>query len=131
MRTVAIVALLLVLAATPAQALTLEQAHEMVLPQAQLSEFRFAHDSWALTDDKAAHFGMGFTLSIVTAWLFNVHSESGQWKNLIWNTLFWTAWEVKDGHMPYEKYGKIGGDGWSTPDWGYSNAGNAGAMIIW
>jgi len=126
-----ILALALLLSASSAQALTLDEAHRLALPQADRAEFRFAEDSWVLTDDKAAHFGLGFTICTITAWAWDVESEPQQWGNLFWNAAFWTAWEIKDGLLPWERYGAIGGDGPSYKDWAYSMAGAALAMLIW
>jgi len=123
-------ALVLLCLSAPAQALTLEQANVAVQDSIGTS-FRWAYDSGKLTDDKVAHFGVGFTLCTMTAWAFDVDSEPGKVGNWLWNGAFWVAWELKDGLLQWENYGKVGGDGFSWWDLTYSMAGAGLAMLIW
>lgn len=47
----------------------------------------------------------------------------GLFGNLTFATIFNLSWEVKDGLLPYEKYGSIGGDGFSFRDFSATQIG--------
>jgi hypothetical protein len=78
---------------------------------------RIARDKWKSTDgmflkyDKIEH-GVG---SLLLFWLLSflflstTESASGSF-------LAGVAWELKDGHLPYEKWGWFGGEGFSIKD---------------
>jgi hypothetical protein len=118
-------------AITVAEAAARAQAQARTQDTAYTTEWRWAEDSWELTDDKVAHFGVGFALATVSAWATDAHSEPAQWGVLVGNAAFWSVWEAKDALTPWEKYGKVGGDGWSWADWTYSMAGATLALLIW
>ncbi len=76
-------------------------------------KFRFAKDSWFSKErsifkkgifqyDKIQHFVGGIILGIV----FELETATA---------LGW-SWEIKDGYVPYEKVGFLGGDGFSWKD---------------
>lgn len=84
---------------------------------------RFAKDSWFSVErtfsekglfryDKIQHLVGGFILGLV----FNIY----------WASSFNVLWEVKDGFLPYEKIGFLGGDGFSWKD---ASATQFGIMI--
>ena len=100
-------------------------------PAASTNYFRWADDSPKLTDDKAAHFGMGFTLGYLS--LHAVAPETASQRSLVMatNVSFWLLWEVKDGFLSWESCGPIGGDGFSVWDLAYSVAGAALAFTLY
>lgn len=92
-------------------------------------DFRFASDPWT-GEDKLDHLTGGmattFLTTFVVAALNDMNSDlsNKQARDIaLWNAAFWTLWEVKDALVPYEEYGKIGGDGFSHKDLVWSLAG--------
>jgi hypothetical protein len=77
-----------------------------------IAQFRVADphkDKWA-RDDKAAHlFGNYFAIDLTRQWM----SDKAAIPLLLTAGVLW---EVKDGFVPYEKYGFWGGEGFSTKD---------------
>jgi len=122
-------ALALCLIASSASALTIDQAHKVALPQVQKSNWGFAQDSWKLTDDKAAHFGMAFASTTLSAWAFRDETAAERRGILAGNLIFWTLWEIKDGFGGY-KESPLWGEGFSFPDLGYSAIACLLAMAI-
>lgn len=95
--------------------------------QAHAVEFRFANDQWK-TQDKLEHFIGGAGTTTISGFAVSIfHDDLMDNKTIttiaIANIAFWTLWEVKDGLVPYEKYGEIGGDGFSYKDLLWSAAG--------
>lgn len=73
------------------------------------SKWRWAHDSW-LTDDKGFHcFGSAYLFLALIKFLPLFHA-------LIITTILGLLWEIKDAIFPYERYGFLGGDGFSYKD---------------
>jgi uncharacterized protein YfiM (DUF2279 family) len=92
-------------------------------------EFRFAHDPWK-GEDKTDHLIGGSVTTLVSSMSVRIFNDgrmnSKQIRNVfIINAIAWTLWEVKDAVVPYEKYGSIGGDGFSYKDLLWSLAGIA------
>lgn len=104
---------------------------EIVAQERPKAYFRFAQDGAALKDDKAAHFGIGFAAATLSAWVFDAHNAPRQLGVLGWQGVGWLAWEIKDGLVPWESAGAIGGDGFSVWDLAYSMAGAAMALLVY
>ena len=92
-------------------------------------EFRIAHDSWTSYDKFVDHGFGAFALAYITASLTHAHSSDANRRVFYWSAAFWTGNEIKDGFMPWEKFGAIGGDGFSIKDLVWS-LGGAGLGIL-
>lgn len=90
-------------------------------PGASYGTFRLAHDSWgkhmvlfgseshyAWTDHSLGSFGL--------YQYFRYNRKNSKWKAFERTLALGILWEIKDGFVPYEKYGKIGGEGFSKKD---------------
>lgn len=92
---------------------------------------RIAKDKWASTDgaflkyDKIEHLFGSLLLFWFLAFLYLSTAESA-----IGALLAGICWEFKDGHLPYEKWGWIGGEGFSIKDVVANSAGIALGILI-
>jgi len=109
----------------------LDDLHRADLPLVgqEMYQWGLARDSWRLTDDKVAHFGMGFATTSLSAWAFRDETPAERRGILAYNLAFWFLWEIKDGFGGWEKRA-IYGDGFSIADFGYSAVGCLLAMAI-
>lgn len=79
------------------------------------AQFRIADDHWdskqgtVLKHDKLEHFAVSSGLTIG----LQILDKKNGWKYAL---LSGFLWEIKDGLMPYEKYGEFGGEGFSSKD---------------
>lgn len=74
-----------------------------------ISKWRWAHDSW-FTNDKGFHcFG--------TSYLFLALLKFLPLSHVLFSVFFLgLLWEIKDAIFPYERFGFLGGDGFSYKD---------------
>jgi uncharacterized protein YfiM (DUF2279 family) len=91
---------------------------------------RVAHDSWMGEDKVVDHFFGSFAVAYISASLTHASSSQAQARVFYWCAGFWTANEVKDAFLPWEKVGWIGGDGFSYKDLVWSLAGTGLGLII-
>ena len=76
-----------------------------------LGEWRWADDTSEFTMDKQAHF-----VGSAGAYFFFRHKEYTKLESMKYSLYLGLAKEVIDSVVPYEKYGKWGGDGFSKYD---------------
>ena len=84
----------------------------------ELGEWRWANDTIELTHDKEAHLVGSFGLY----YLFR-HKEFNKTQSILYSLGIGLLKETSDALLPYEKYGRIGGDGFSKYDLYYNIAG--------
>ena len=82
------------------------------------SEWRWADDKSEFTMDKQAHFVGSFGLYFMLR-----HKEFSELDSFKYSLYCGLGKEVIDAFVPYEKYGKAGGDGFSKYDLIYDIAG--------
>ena len=92
----------------------------MVLLMVSLAhtEWRWANDTSEFTMDKEAHLVGSFGLY----YLFR-HKEFNETQSILYSVSLGILKETSDALLPYEKYGRIGGDGFSKYDLYYNIAG--------
>ena len=78
------------------------------------SEWRWADDTAEFEMDKQAHFVGSFGLYFMFR-----HKDFSELDSFKYTLYCGIAKEVFDAYVPYEKYGKWGGDGFSKYDLGY------------
>ena len=78
------------------------------------TEWRWANDTAEFTMDKQAHFVGSYGLYFM--FRYKDFSELDSFKYSLYCGI---AKEVIDAYVPHEKYGKVGGDGFSKYDLGY------------
>ena len=82
------------------------------------AEWRWANDDMEFTMDKEAHLVGSFGLY----YLFR-HKEFNETQSILYSVSLGILKETSDALLPYEKYGRIGGDGFSKYDLYYNIAG--------
>ena len=82
------------------------------------AEWRWANDTSEFTMDKEAHLVGSFGLY----YLFR-HKEFNETQSIFYSISLGILKETSDALLPYEKYGRIGGDGFSKYDLYYNIAG--------
>ena len=82
------------------------------------AEWRWANDDMEFTMDKEAHLVGSFGLY----YLFR-HKEFNETQSILYSVSLGLLKETSDALLPYEKYGRIGGDGFSKYDLYYNIAG--------
>ena len=87
--------------------------------------WRWADDKW-LGQDKRMHFVGGMVAMVLCALVFGVTGRA-----LAIASLSWWAFEIKDAIIPWEKYGRWGGDGFSYKDALASTAGACFTYLLW
>jgi len=107
-----------------------QYAGEKATPAPSRSDLRIAHDSW-VGEDKFIDHGFGsFAVAYISASLTHAHSSQAEARVFYWCAGFWTANEIKDAILPWEKVGWIGGDGFSYKDLVWSLVGTGLALTI-
>jgi hypothetical protein len=76
-----------------------------------LGEWRWADDTSEFTMDKEAHF-----VGSAGAYFFFRHKGYSQYESMEYSLYLGLAKECIDAMLPYEKYGRWGGDGFSKYD---------------
>ena len=89
------------------------------------SEWRWADDTAEFTMDKEAHF-----VGSAGAYFFFRHKEYTEIESIKYSFYLGLAKECIDAVVPWEKYGRWGGDGFSKYDLYYDIAGIGLAYII-
>jgi len=89
------------------------------------TEWRWADDTAELTMDKEAHF-----VGSAGAYFFFRHKDYTQKESILYSFYLGLAKECIDAVLPYEKYDKWGGDGFSKYDLAYDLAGIGVAYLI-
>ena len=104
-------------------------------PNAKLGHWRWANDKW--TKHTEYFFGEShYSLTdhgIGSYMLFQDFRHNRKMSNrkaFIWLLACGTAWEIKDGLVPYEKYGKVGAEGFSWKDITKDVMGASTAMLF-
>ena len=82
------------------------------------TEWRWANDTSEFTMDKEAHLVGSFGLY----YLFR-HKEFNETQSILYSVSLGILKETSDALLPYEKFGRIGGDGFSKYDLYYNIAG--------
>ena len=82
------------------------------------TEWRWANDTSEFTMDKEAHLVGSFGLY----YLFR-HKEFNETQSILYSVSLGLLKETSDALLPYEKYGRMGGDGFSKYDLYYNIAG--------
>ena len=89
------------------------------------TEWRWADDTSEFTMDKEAHLVGSFGLY----YLFR-HKEFNETQSILYSVSLGILKETSDALLPYEKYGRIGGDGFSKYDLYYNIAGIGLAYVL-
>ena len=97
----------------------------MVITIGYPHEWRWADDSMEMTFDKEAHLAGSFGLY----YMFKYKGFS-DWESVLYTVTLGLTKETFDALIPWEKYGKIGGDGFSKYDLYYDIAGIGAAYLI-
>ena len=79
------------------------------------TEWRWADDTLKFTMDKQAHFVGSYGLYFMFR-----HKDFSELDSFKYSLYCGIAKEVIDAYVPHEKYGKVGGDGFSKYDLGYN-----------
>ena len=87
----------------------------MILITTLQAEWRWAEDSSKFTFDKEAHLVGSFGLYFMFR-----HKDYSELDSFKYTLYCGIAKEVIDAYVPHEKYGKVGGDGFSKYDLGYN-----------
>ena len=82
------------------------------------AEWRWADDTSEFTMDKEAHF-----VGSAGAYFFFRHKDFSEKESILYSFYLGLGKEVIDAVLPYEKYGRWGGDGFSKYDLAYDLAG--------
>ena len=90
----------------------------MVITIGYPRQWRWANDSMEMTFDKEAHLAGSFGLY----YMFKYKGFSDK-EVLLYTFVLGLLKEVIDANLPYEKYGRIGGDGFSKYDLVYNTIG--------
>ncbi len=91
----------------------------------ELGKWRWADDTSEFTHDKEAHF-----VGSAGAYFFFRHKDYTIKESILYSFYLGLGKECIDALIPWEKYGKWGGDGFSKYDLGYDLAGIGVAYII-
>ena len=78
-------------------------------------DWRWADDTSEFTMDKEAHF-----VGSAGAYFFFRHKDYTEKESVLYSLYLGLAKETIDALVPHEKYGRIGGDGFSKYDLGYN-----------
>ena len=78
------------------------------------TEWRWANDTSEFTNDKQAHFVGSFGLYFMFR-----HKDFSELDSFKYTLYCGLGKEIIDAYVPYEKYGKSGGDGFSKYDLAY------------
>ena len=89
------------------------------------SEWRWANDTMELTHDKEAHF-----VGSAGAYFFFRHKGYTEKESILYSFYLGLGKECVDAILPWEKYGRWGGDGFSKYDLAYDIAGIGVAFLI-
>ena len=89
------------------------------------SEWRWASDTMELTHDKEAHF-----VGSAGAYFFFRHKDYTELQSIRNSFYLGLTKECIDALLPYEKYGRWGGDGFSKYDLYYNISGIGLAYVI-
>ena len=89
------------------------------------SEWRWADDTAEFTMDKEAHF-----VGSAGAYFFFRHKDYTEKESALYAFYLGLGKECLDAVLPYEKYGRWGGDGFSKYDLAYDLAGIGVAYLI-
>ena len=89
------------------------------------TEWRWANDTSEFTMDKEAHLVGSFGLY----YLFR-HKEFNETQSILYSISLGLLKETSDALLPYEKYGRMGGDGFSKYDLYYNIAGIGLAYVL-
>ena len=90
----------------------------MVITIGYPQQWRWADDSMEMTFDKEAHLTSSFGLY----YMFKYKGFSDK-ESIVYTTVLGLTKETIDALLPYEKYGRMGGDGFSKYDLYYNIAG--------
>jgi len=91
-----------------------------------LDSFRVSEDSLKLTTDKVEHAVGSGLLFLALMFITRLNCFDAYMVTIILGML----WEIKDGFVPYERYGWIGGDGCSVNDLTYDIIGAVIMVLI-
>ena len=97
----------------------------MVITIGYPQQWRWANDSMKMTFDKEAHIAASFGLY----YMFKYKGFSDK-ESIVYTTALGLTKETIDALIPYEKYGRIGGDGFSKYDLTYDLLGIGIAYTI-
>jgi len=104
-------------------------------PNAKLGNWRWAHDPWTKRTEYffgESHYSLtdhGIGSYMLFQYFKNNRKMSNK-KAFLWLVGCGTAWEIKDGFLPFEKYGKVAGDGFSWKDITKDMMGASTAMLF-
>ena len=91
----------------------------------ELGEWRWANDTDKFTMDKRAHF-----VGSAGAYFFFRHKDYSEKESILYSFYLGLGKECIDALLPWEKYGRWGGDGFSKYDLYYDMAGITLAYVI-
>ena len=91
----------------------------------KFGEWRWADDSSEFTMDKEAHF-----VGSAGAYFFFRHKGHSEKESVLYSFYLGLGKECIDAILPWEKYGRWGGDGFSKYDLAYDVAGIGVAFLI-
>ena len=91
----------------------------------EFGKWRWADDSAEFTMDKEAHF-----VGSAGAYFFFRHKNYTEMESVLYSFYLGLTKECIDAILPWEKYGRWGGDGFSKYDLAYDIAGIGTAYII-
>tara|TARA_B100001250_G_scaffold358450_1_gene334770 strand:+ start:1457 stop:1849 length:393 start_codon:yes stop_codon:yes gene_type:complete len=89
------------------------------------AEWRWADDTAEFTMDKEAHF-----VGSAGAYFFFRHKDYTEVESILYSVYLGLGKECIDALLPWEKYGRWGGDGFSKYDLAYDLAGIGAAYLI-
>jgi len=89
------------------------------------AEWRWADDTAEFTMDKEAHF-----VGSAGAYFFFRHKDYTEMESIRYSFYLGLGKEIIDALVPWEKYGRWGGDGFSKYDLAYDIAGIGVAFLI-
>ena len=96
----------------------------LLITTSAFAQFRWSEDSWftkqgvIIKYDKIEHAVLGGCLAVA------VYAISRSWiSTFVWSTTLNCLWEIKDGFLEWERFGWIGGDGFSWKDFIASEVG--------
>ena len=97
----------------------------MVITIGYPQQWRWADDSMEMTFDKEAHLAASFGLY----YMFKYKGFSDR-ESIVYTTSLGLTKETIDALFPWEKYGRIGGDGFSKNDMVYNAIGVSVAYLV-
>ena len=97
----------------------------MVITIGYPQQWRWANDSMEMTFDKEAHLAASFGLY----YMFK-HKGFSDKESMVYTTTLGLTKETIDALLPYEKYGRMGGDGFSKNDLVYDLLGIGTGYIV-